>query len=248
MGNWVGDLRIQSAQLAGQNAEFVNLVIARMEKFPNDEKTLEFVRSAARVAHLQLKNYSRAIDLYKFIVMSSPESQERRNAQMYTAQIYFENLHDFEKSVLEYERLLKLDLSPAEKFRFRINVARAHYQMNNHKQALSELRSIFTNDLDEDSKFEVLRLEGSVLMANRQLNDATEVWQEILKRFPDRSAKENVALNLVVCFEESKQFLKAVEVLESMRENYPNKEFLDIRIARLKERHRNLPGAEGWKR
>ena len=48
--------------------------------------------------------------------------------------------------------------------------------------------------------------------------------------------------------EELKQFDKAIEVLENMRPQYPNPDFLDLRISRLKERQYNQPGAQGWKR
>ncbi len=245
---WLLDARIQSARLAGRNSTYFELVSERIREFPDDPKTLSVVRSAARIAHLEAKDYPRAIDYNRFLILRSPDSLERRNSQMYTAQIYFENLQDFERATIEYEKLLKLELTPIERFRFRLNVARSQFQLSDHAQALQELNAISLTGLDDDSRFEVLRLKGNVLMAKKDLHEATGLWESLLKDFPERATKENIGMNLVFCYEESKNFLKAVDVLEGMKTQYPNPEFLNMKIERLKERHDNLPGARGWKR
>jgi hypothetical protein len=51
-----------------------------------------------------------------------------------------------------------------------------------------------------------------------------------------------------VIYEELKEFSKAIDVLEGMREGYAHPDFLDLRIRRLRERMGNQPGAQGLKR
>ena len=91
-------------------------------------------------------------------------------------------------------------------------------------------------------------LKAQTLVAAKKIPEAAALWELIMTTFPEKSKKENVALNLVVCYEDMKEFGKAIDVLERMREGYPHPEFLNLRIQRLKERKENMPGAKGLKK
>lgn len=157
-------------------------------------------------------------------------------------------MQDFDQAVIEYERLLKLQNSSDETFRYRLNLAKAHFQMNNLDQTINELDVLLEKKPSEDQAFEIKTLKANVLTQLKQIPEAAVVWESILKEFPERSKKENVALNLVVCYEELKEFGKAIQVLEGMRVGYSAPKFLDIRIERLRERASNMPGAQGWRK
>lgn len=215
---------------------------------PEGPRALQAARQGARIAHLEAKNYPLAVSFYRQIILQSPDASERKSAQRFIAQIYFENLLEYDKAVQEYEKLLKQQNQPEEAFRYRLNLAKAHYQMNNWDQALNEIDTILSQKTGPDEVFEAKLLKASVFLNRRKLAEAAELFEDILKEFPDRSQKDNVALNLVVCYEDLKDFGKAIEVLERMKEGYPNPDFLNLRIARLKERRENQPGAQGWKR
>lgn len=215
---------------------------------PDSPRALESARKGARLAHLEAKNYQQAVDYYKHVILRSADTEERKTAQRFIAQIYFENLLDYSQAVVEYEKLIKLEESHEEAFRFRLNLAKSHYALNNLEQTFAELDVLLTQKLSADAIFEVKVLKANVYMAHKQLAEAASLWQNIIDEFPERAKKENVALNLVVCYEESKDFGKAIEVLEKMRADYPNPDFLNLRIERLKERKENLPGARGLKR
>lgn len=219
-----------------------------MEQPSSEERGLEAARAGSRAAHLSAKNYPLAVDFYRYIIMKSESPSERKEAQKAIAQIYYENLQDLDQAIVEYEKLLKLDNTPEESFRFRLNLAKSQLGLNNVPQALTELNVLLDAKPPPDGVFEIKMLKANTLVANKQLEEATEIWQSILKDFPERSAKENVAMNMVVVYEELKEFGKAIAVLESMREGYPNPKFLDQRIERLKERQYNQPGAQGLKR
>jgi tetratricopeptide (TPR) repeat protein len=215
---------------------------------PSDDRALQAARKGARVAHFEAKAYQQAVNFYKFIILKSDDVIERQNAQKNIAQIYFDDLQDFDQSVTEFERILKFDNSPDEAFRYRLNLAKAYFRLNNAEQALNELDVLLSQKLDSDKIFDILALKANVMVGNHKLPEAAQLWEKIIKDFPEQSKKEKIGLNLVVCYEELKQFDKAIEVLENMRPQYPNPDFLDLRISRLKERQYNQPGAQGWKR
>lgn len=215
---------------------------------PDGPRALEAARLGARVAHLDAKNYSQAVEFYKNVVLRSPDAEERKSAQKFIAQIEFENLQDFNQAVVEYEKLLKLDHRPEEAFHYRLNLAKSQLRMNNVDQAVTEIDILLSQKHSGDEIFEARIIKANTLVAVKRLADAAVAWQEILKEFPEKSKKENVALNLVVCYEEMKDFSKAIDVLEGMREGYPHPDFLNVRIGRLRERMGNQPGAQGLKR
>lgn len=245
---WLNRYRIHRAVATRDFPAALDLLEQQVNKEPNSTEALTASRLGAKIAHLDAKDYVRAVDFYRHIVLRSEDIEERRSSQKFIAQIYFENLLDYDRAVLEYEKLLKLSQRPGEDFRYRLNLAKSHLQLNNMNQALAEIDTLIKREPKAEELFEAKVLKATVLMSNKQLTEAAAMWRSILDEFPERSQKENVALNLVVCFEELKDFGKAIELLEGMREGYPNIEFLDLRIARLKERKANQPGAQGWRR
>lgn len=246
--DWLRQVRAQ--RLIGQQdfASALPLLQKIVEHQPQSERGLFAARQGARVAHLDAKNYPSALNFYKHLILESPDPIERKNAQRSIAQIYFENLQDFDQAVIEYEKLLKLENAPDEAFRYRLNLAKSHLQLNNSEQALNELNYLLEKSPGNEQIFDIKMIKANVQASNRQLTEAATTWENIMKEFPERATKEKVGLNLAVCYEELKNFDKAIEVLEGMRASYPEPDFLDKRIERLKERASNQPGAQGWKR
>ncbi len=245
---WLQMLRAQRA-VVGQDFPGAVLILEKiMRERPDRDRSLEAARQGARIAHLMTKNYPLAIEFYRHIILKSEDPEERKSSQRFVAQIYYENLLNYDRAVIEYEKLLKLEHRPEEGFRYRLNLAKAHYNLNNLEQSLLEIDTILSGKLSPEETYEAKVLKASVLVHNKQLADAAGLWESILKEFPERSAKDNVALNLVVCYEELRDFGRAIEILENMKQGYPNPDFLDFRISRLRERKDNQPGAQGWKR
>lgn len=246
--DWFRELRASQAITEQKHSKALTILKEIVSENPESVRALEASRQGARLTHLEVKDYPLAIEFYKHVVLKSPDAAERKDAQRFIAQINFDNLQNFEQAVIEYEKLLKLENSPEETFRYRLNLAKSHYRLNNLEQTVNELDVLLEKKPGDEQVFEIKTLKANVLVSNRLIADAAEVWSSILKEFPEKAAKENIAMNLVVCYEELKDFAKAIEVLENMRQGYPNPKFLDLRIQRLKERQANLPGAQGWRK
>ncbi|MGE4131384.1 MAG: tetratricopeptide repeat protein [Bdellovibrionales bacterium] len=246
--NWISRFRIQTAVKRGDSQTAVRLLQRAIEEDPDGPSALDYARTGARLAHVDARNYLAATEFYRMIVLRSESESERLSAQKNIATLALENLQDFNQAVIELERLLRLDMTEEDRFRFRLNLAKAHFQLNNLEQATHELDDILTKPMDPDWKFDAMILKANVLVSGKKLADAAKIWEEVLKEFPERSKREKTGLDLVVCYEELKNFDKAIEVLEHMKADYPNPDFLEIRIQRLQDRRSNMPGAQGWKR
>lgn len=246
--NWFRQYRAERAIERQDFATALSIFKRTVDNDPDSAQALKASRQGARVAHLDAKNYALAVEFYKHVVLRSPDSTERKAAQRFIAQIYFENLQDYDQAVVEYEKLLKNGGRPDETFGYRLNLAKSHFHLNNLDQALNEIEVLLAQPNVPEQVFETKILKANIMIAAKRQSEAATLWESILRDFPEKSQKENVALNLVVCYEEMKEFGKAIEVLESMRETDAHPEFLNMRIQRLKERKENQPGAQGLRK
>ena len=245
---WADGLRAKRAVARRDYVTAASVFGRLVERAPDGPRAPEYARQGARIAHLETKDYPRAVEFYRTLILRSPDPEERKSAQRYVAQIYFDNLLDYDQAVIEFEKLLKLEHRPEEAFRYRLNLAKSQFQLNNLDQAGHELDVILDASHSPDEVFEAKSMKANILVSQKRTAEAANAWGELLREYPDRAKKENVALNLVVCYEELKDFTHAIETLERMKADYANPEFLNKRIERLTKRQSNLPGAQGWKR
>lgn len=219
-----------------------------MVRDPDSPLALESSRKASRVSFYETKNYSRALNFYEHMVLYSKKSLERKEAQKQIASIYFDKLSDYKAAILEYNRLLQLENTIEEKFLYKFAIAKSYFYLNNFFQAQVEIEELLKLKLSESRVFELKTFLGNVFFNTKKMKKAIAVYKELMKDSPERSETENIAMNIVVCYEELKQFDDAIRVLQKIRETYNTPEFIDLKIVQLKKRKANLPGYKGLKK
>ena len=240
--------RAVRACVHGNFNEGLSLIDRIIKRDPEAKLALTAARYGARVAALDAKDYPKAIQFYKNLVLFSPDREERMKSQRQIAEIQFRNLANYEQAIVEYNKLLGLTESDEDKYEFRFNIAKAYYQLNNFYQSAVELDELLGGKIPEARRFDVLLFKANLLLTEKKLDKAVESYLGLLKKFPERAKSENVALNLSVCYEEKGEITKAIQVLEAFKKDYPTPEFIDLKIQRLEARRANLPGAEGLKK
>ncbi len=244
-------LEIERAEEAAREKRFdesYKHYLRIVEKDPKAPIALKATAEAARLAHYELKEFKSAIQLYKNLVLYSKSEKERSFAQSKIAEIYFQSLNDYENAIVEYNRLLDLPHSLQQEFTFRLAIAKSYFYLNNSFQAQAELNQLEKKFTHRDQVFEILFLRANIMLTSKDLDGAIKVLRDLEKRDPDRFKQELMGLVLAKCYEEQKNMLAAVEVLESMRPYYPRTDFLTRRIKSLRERAALLPGARGLKK
>lgn len=209
---------------------------------------IKSAREASRISQYEIKNYEKAIYFHRHLVLYSDNSEERIKSQKDIAYIYFDNLQNYQQAIIEFYKLLQMTKVDAEIAMYKLSIARANYYINNFDQAQNEINEISRLKIPEEIQFDVLILHGNVLVAQKQFQKAIFIYKEVLKRYPEQSAKENVNLTLAVCFEENNQFKESIDILEKLKLTYKPVEYIELRIKRLKERLKNQPGAKGLHR
>lgn len=215
---------------------------------PESELALTSARKASRISLFQLKNFSKAVDFYRHVVKFSPDSNERRQAQKEIADITFEKQTDYKRAVEEYNRLLILKLPPEDFLDIKLRIAKAHYYQTEFFQAESEAQNALLRAEKGPRRFEIELFLANVFFNTKRMDKAIEAYKKLDQEYPELAAKEKVKMSLVVCYEETEQFKDAISMLETMKDGAADPEFLDLKIARLKERIMNLPGSRGLRK
>lgn len=228
-------------------AEAIDKFSRVMKRAPEQPVALEASRRGARLATFETKDYAKAAEFYRHLVLHSPDSNERVSAQRSLAEIYFDKLMNYDQAVIEYSRLLPL-AGEKERPIYQMAMAKAHLNLNNFAQALTEIEDLMGRKLGDDLKFEALLFKGNLLQAAKKLDEAISIFELLMKEFPQRAQNENVGMSLAVSLEEKGDLKRAIEVLDGIKGHYPTPDFIQVRINRLKERMANLPGAQGFKR
>ena len=240
--------RAEKAELAGKHEEAVKHYKAVIEKAQQSPLALKAAQEAARISNYDLKRYKDAVDLYKHVVLYSPVERERIDAQKQIAEIHFTQTLDYTNAIVEYSRLLDLPHGDVEEAHYRMAIARSYFYQNNFFQSQAEIDRILKGKFDKTTRFDARVLKANIFLTTKELDQAIETLTELIKEDPERAREEKVGLLLAICYEEQKTFGKAVETLMSIRDSYPNKDFIDTKIRALKEREYHQPGARGLRK
>ncbi|MCB0364221.1 MAG: tetratricopeptide repeat protein [Bdellovibrionaceae bacterium] len=241
-------LEFQRAEEAAEKQQFTKALKhfdRAVKSRPRTEIALEAARRGSRIAHLETAEFITAISFYRHLILYSSDEVERIDAQKKIASVYFEKISDYASAIREYSRLLYLPHSKDEEKFFRFNIAKSYFYLNNFYQASSEIKDLLKLVSDDEDKFEYLAFRGNILLTTKKLEEATDIFIDLMKNYPEESLRENVPLSLAVAYEEKGEFDRAVAVLEKVKKTHPSPEFIELRIKRLRERIENLPGAKG---
>lgn len=219
-----------------------------LKRSPHGEYALLAAREGARISSLEIKDYKRAVEYYQFVVIHSPDHKERINAQKQVASIYFDQLQDYNKAVIELNKLIRETESDADIARYKLDIARANYYLNNFFQAHSEIDELLKLNVDDSEKFSAWVLKSNIHIAQKEYPKAIDILKKVIILFPQKSLQENVFQTLAVCFEEIDNFSEAIKTLEAVQGKYAEPEYIEIRIKRLKDRQKNRPGARGLRK
>ncbi len=213
-----------------------------MKREPSNSISLRAARESLKILLYEVKNYEKAIDLLKFLILYSKDPEERWRSQNQIAQIYFDHLAWYDKALVEYSKLLSGDLPKEEKLRVRLAIARSYYYLGQFSQSWSETNHFLTEqDLSEDFLFDVYLLQANIQQALKKFTDAAKSFERMMAQFPEKSKKENIGINLALCFEELGAYKDALKTLEEMKSYYQPKDYIDLRIKKIKDRLLNQP-------
>lgn len=240
--------RGQRALDAQQNSVAIHHFERTMKRNPEGRFALIAARNGFRVSYYDLKDYKKATEFLRFLILKSPSSKERIALQTQLASIYFDHFQDYEKSIEEFGKLTTVPLSEADSMKVRFYLAQAYYHKNDFFQAKSELKELLQKSMSSELRFNVLMLQTNIFVSVKNWPEAISNYQKLISLFPEKDIDENLSLNLSACYEENHDYKNAIAVLEKLRERHSDPDYIDIRIKKVQQRSKNQPGAKGFRK
>lgn len=215
---------------------------------PNSKIAAKAAEYAAKITREEKQDYSKSIEYFNYVILFSDQAKARKSAQISIADLYFNKLKDYNKSINSYNKLLQIAANDSERVKYKLSLAKSYFSMNNFYQALVEVDNLLKMNLDQKTLYEVLVFKGNVLLTTKKIEDAISIYKQVIEEFPEKSRKDNITMNLALCYEELNDFDESIRILEDLKKDYAMPEFIEITIKKLKKRKENLPGAQGPRR
>lgn len=222
-----------------------------VEKEGEKPRAAEAAMEAAKIYQYDLKKFDQSLHNYRIVISRSNDAAARREAQMKVAAILFYDVQDFALAVTEYSRLLELQHTTTDEIEWRSRIAKAYYYQGNYYQSRVEVDRVLkiaTDIADEEAIYQAFLLKANIHVGAKEHDEAAKVLGSMSQKFPERAKKDSIPLMLAVAYEEQRDFQKAIEVLEKVRDYDPRKSFIDEKIRSLKERQGQQPGARGFRK
>lgn len=226
--------RIQEAE-----AEFTKIYT----KSPDKGLVLKSTKKLFEISYFKTKNYKKAAIYLDAIIANSDSFAESIDALKKKASIEQKNLLQYESAIKSYSRLLSHSgLAMDEENEFRLNLAKCLFAINKYEQARSELKVLQESHRPPAVQVDAKNLLGSIYQAEGLTEKAVEAYSAALLLATSESDKQDILINIAMCYEQKEQYSKALEALDKAPLVSPlledKKKQLE-RLAKFKDRRLN---------
>jgi tetratricopeptide (TPR) repeat protein len=224
-----------------------------IKREPKSELALYSSKKVANLSIIYLENFQDAIFAFNNIILFSPNVDDRKKAIEQLAKLYYEKLNNYEFAIVEFQRYLAMITDEVKVLEIRFLIAKSYFYLNRMFQANAELDEILKQKSSgsveaRDYAFKAITLKASIFHAEKKYDEAIDLFKQILTEYPKQAHDEKIWLNLSICYEDTKRFDEAIELLEATKSDGAEKSFIDQKIVRLRERMQQEPGAKGFRK
>lgn len=221
----------------------LNLLERSADLEKNDKKKTKALTEAARISRFEIQDFDHALRIYRQIILKSQDPRSRFNAQDSLAEVYLENLQNYQQALKELLILEQLDVGAELKEKTKFKIAQAQYMSGNATASLEYIDAAFKMTLADKRPF--LKLKAQVLLSLKKYDESLAAYEEI-RRMDDRFfAQENLFIATSIVYEEKEDYSAAISYLEKYQDEIEDKSYYELRIKRLKEKLINKPLFKG---
>lgn len=214
--------------------------------YPKEEISLKAAREGFSLCKLE-----KSCEYYDYflglIIANSDDDQEVIKAQTELA-LYYYDKGMYSSAIQTMNTLLSKSNFKHQKNDVRLKLARSYFYIKSFYQSEVELNAYIKEANTDREKFDGLLVKADILSAQKKFNEASLAYKEIKEKYRDHYIKDQVYISEAFMYEDQKLLDQAIITLEEVQKEVENKEFVSVKIERLKERKALMPGASGLKR
>lgn len=192
------------------------------------------LKGAADIYDLELRDYKRAVEVFRELIQLCPEAPEALDARIRLASIVREQFHDLRGSIKELTAAIQRN--PPQSAELRYQVAKNYFELGDYQQAELESRELVkryeTSDFVDDAMF----LTAQSMAMQGKKDEAIRMLQELADRFPDSEQRPHALFEMGKIYAESGQSKEAIDVWVKCLEKHPQPETVQAAIARMRKR------------
>lgn len=212
----------------------------------NKQRQYKSLSEAARVLRLEIKDYMKALSIYRKLILEAEDALVRLQAQESVTEIYFENLQDYSVALKELLVLEPLVTDPQKKEFIKLRIAQCMQLTGSHTASLEFIEAALGSSKYEQQNF--LKLKAQIFLTLKKYDDALNTNFYLLEMDPTYFKNENLFISQAMVYEEKQEYKLALEFLTKHKDQIDDKNYLELRMKRLQEQIINKPFSRGMRK
>ncbi|MBX7099914.1 MAG: tetratricopeptide repeat protein [Myxococcaceae bacterium] len=201
------------------------------------------LRGAGDVYYLELREYRRAVEVYRELTTLCPEAPPTLEGRIRLADLLEHELRDLRGAIAELTAALARN--PPQSAELAYRVSRLYFEIGDYQQCELETASLArkyeTSPLVDDALF----LRGQALaMIDERHADAMRAFQELLERFPDSELQPHALFELGKLKADAGDGEKAIGLWIAALKKHPDPGVVQTFISRVRRHLRNTTPEE----
>ncbi len=196
------------------------------------------LRGWADVYYLDTREMPKAVDVYKELISTCPESPETLEARIHLANILKVHYRDLRGAIAELTAAIARN--PPQSAELVYQVAKLYFELGDYKQADIEAQTVVkrfeTSAYVDDAMF--LQAQALSMMEGKR-PEALRMFQELAQRFPDSELQPHALFELGKLRADSSENEQAIELWVEALKRHPDPAVVQSQISRVRERITN---------
>jgi TolA-binding protein len=214
---------------------------------PHGKLGTQALLRSATTQSLFLSKYPEAIQKLKQFTELSQDAPAVWDARKQVGELLFNKTEQYDQALHYYQNLIQLKPDAPEVPEFLFRIGRSQYFLGHFDDAISTYRQVIKvypqTMLAERATFEIAQTHltqgeqtGTSRSAMDQFKVAMASYQGFLKQYPHSPYTSEAAFGIASCLEAMDQLDAAYQSYEALRETYPSRNVIEIKLARIRER------------
>jgi len=227
-----------------ENGDYTRAVIYYQrvfELYPDSDLAPESLLRAGKISRIYLMKPRTSLNLLNAIIFNYPNSKFYIQAQKEIADIWMDDLRNYEMAVTEYSKLIQLN-PPVEILQdARFRIVRCFEHSGNYDQALIELRGLLNSgelqqELKEKAEFELY----VILYIKKNLNESIRGFQEFITKYSNSELIPDAKFYLASAYADKNDFQQALAILNEIKDTYRNPEAIQAKVKGIEVRMKKI--------
>lgn len=247
---------VSSAERAEQNEDFFKAislyekayeVCKHKEEEEKKEKCIEIIKKLADIYLINLKNPKQSLYWLDEKAASLSSTDQIIATQKRRVRILLDHMGDYQKTVIEIQKLLSYEMPIAERCEIIYDLGMAHYQLTHFDEVLMEIKNCLGNiPINKALFYKLATLEIDTLMAQKKHQQVIYNAGLLLQDYDvDEDKKRALLLTQALAYEEQGDFTSARNLIEGIlkKARIEDRSYFLLRLERLKMRESQQAGA-----